>query len=122
MNKNKMSERLFVVSTAIVPPNFHGGMIVMTRTPEGIREVIQDARAIGIPVITYVGHPATAGFLGVPIARTRDTLDGASLTFYDRLVGIRPLVRPEPGVELEVTPENFQGFILCPAQPAEMNL
>lgn len=109
-------DRIFVMSTAFIPPNFEGGMRVWVTTPEKIREIVAQADTTQ-KIMSFCGHPSTAQWLGVETCRGE--LDGQDLSCHDRLVGIRPLRRPTPGEELEVNPENYQGFIMSPLTPWE---
>jgi len=113
-----VEDRLFVMSTAFVPPNFEGGMRVWVKTPDEIRQIVAQAQADSTQkVVSFCGHSSTAQWLGVEACRGE--LDGAGLSCHDRLAGIRPLRRPAPGEELAVNPENYQGFIMSPLTPGE---
>jgi len=75
-----------------------------------IRAEIRGELAAGEPVESYCFHPSTCLFLGVPVDEKRRTLTADTMQRPCALVGIRPLVRPEPGKELEVSETTFQGF------------
>ena len=117
--------RIFVVSTAVVPPGFKGGLLVLLLPPEEVKELVREAMLEQVEhgtvrVISACGHEATAQFLGVEVSRRE--ISGSNLTYRDRLVGVRPLRRPTPGEELPFTVGGFEGFVLSPLQPSEINV
>lgn len=95
----------YIISTPFIPPGFEGKVEVKTISLTLVREMASHK-----DVISYCGHQASADWLGVPMFRGE--LKASDLQVGTELIGVRPLRRPNPGEELEFTPENFQGFIL----------
>jgi len=102
--------RIFVMSTPIIPPHFRGIVASRTVSPESITVSIGTWIASGVEVVSFCGHSQTAEFLGVEM--NRGELSGRDLKPGDQLVGIRPLRRPQPGEEITIDIDNFQGFVM----------
>lgn len=101
--------RLYVGSTPFVPAGWSGTIRVEHIPLEEVGSILADAAERGDEIISFVGHPGTARYLGVPMSRAE-----ASLAPGQRWVGIRPTRRPKPGEELDpaLDPSAFVGWVM----------
>ncbi len=101
-------KRVVLLNAALAFP----GKIAYARRAsfEELREVIGEARRLGLPVVSYIGHPATAELLSkmlgveIPVNRAMYQPGEADLVYVVRLK--KRLATPQEVVEL--TPEDLE--------------
>jgi hypothetical protein len=101
-------KKTYFGSTPFVPPGFDGLIRVMRCPIETVRKIASSAIGEG-RAVSYIGHPETANFLGLPVSRDQVDLQEfqGSLWF-----GLRPIRRPNPGEEIKIVEENFLGWMM----------